>query len=225
MSRPATSACATATPGGGAAYSSFASTSCAATATTSTPARTANPGRCGAGSGPISAKANRYPASSMWTCRSSGGTVGEQVRPVQQPQAAHVEQRGDGRMREHRHRPGAEQPAQGAGAFPRQRTQRQRHRCRRHEQQRGDHPEQQVPGHVQPQVVPAEREHDGAGRRRRRPRRARAPSAAPATPSPVPRAAATYATAAAASAATSSSASTSAAGPSWVTPAAGRPGS
>ena len=38
---------------------SSASTSCAATATTSTPARTGSPGRCGAGSGPTSAKASR----------------------------------------------------------------------------------------------------------------------------------------------------------------------
>jgi hypothetical protein len=62
------------------------------------------------------------------------GHCGEQVRPVLQPQAAHVEQRGDTRMREHRHRPGAEHASQCTGAFPLQRTQRQRHRCRRHQE-------------------------------------------------------------------------------------------
>ena len=49
--------------------------------------------------------------------------VGEQARPVQQPQPADVDQRGDHRMREHRHGPGAEQPAQTEPP-PRQRAQR-----------------------------------------------------------------------------------------------------
>ena len=89
------------------------------------------------------------------------------VRPVQQPQPAHVEQRGDGGMGEYRQWSGAEHPAQVAGTPPRQGAQCQRHRCRRHEQYRGGHAEEQVPRHVQPQVVrTTDGEHDRADCRR-----------------------------------------------------------
>lgn len=77
---------------------------------------------------------------------------GVQVRPVQQPQPADVDDRGDHRMRQHHHGPGAEQPGQQASPPPGQHPQRERHRCRRDQQQRGDHPDEQVPRDVQRQV-------------------------------------------------------------------------
>ncbi len=193
---------------------------------TSTPVRTANPGRCGAGSGLISAKANRYGQQHV-DVHDQRGHRRRHVRPVQQPQPAHVEQRGGGGMSEYRQWSGAEQPAQDAGTFPRQGTKRQRHRCRRHEQHGGEHPEEQVAGHVQPQVVAAEREHDGPGDRRRDPTSHRAVRhlGHVVDRRHSRRVAARYTTATAASTVACNSASTSAAGSWWVTPAAGRPGS
>jgi len=77
---------------------------------------------------------------------------GVQVRPVQQPQPTDVDDRGDHRMRQHHHGPGAEQPGQHASPPPGQHPQRERHRCRRDQQQRGDHPDEQVPRDVHRQV-------------------------------------------------------------------------
>ena len=224
MSRPATSACATATPGGGAAYSSFASTSCAATATTSTPARIANPGRCGAGSGPISAKAKRYPASSMWTCTTSGGTVaGTSVRYSN-------------------HSPPTSSSAATAGwvstASGRERSSRPRARARSRDRARSANVTGAAVTSSTGASIPRSRWPATCSRRSWAPSESTTAPADAATTPPsqsavrraghtvaLPRAAATYAAAAAASAATSSSASTSAAGPWWVTSAAGRPGS
>ena len=96
--------------------------------------------------------------------------AGEHVRPVHQPQPADVDDRGDARMRQHGDPPGAQQPGHGAGPAPGQRAERERHRRGPDEQQRGDHPDEQVPGDVQPQVVRAvEPEAADPGHRHRHP--------------------------------------------------------
>jgi len=89
----------------------------------------------------------------------------EQVRPVHQPQAADVDDRGDGGMGQDCDRPSAQEPGQRPGVSPGQRAQRERHRRGSDEQQWRDHPHEQVPHDVQPQVVRHHRRSDDSDHR------------------------------------------------------------
>ena len=89
---------------------------------------------------------------------------GEQRGRVQQPEAADRQQRGDGGFGEDAQRPAAQEPAQPPGGVDGQRAQRERDRGAEDEEQRPEHAEQQVTGHVRGPARPrgrGERTGDG----------------------------------------------------------------